>query len=752
MIINKKIKRTLMENKSQYIGSLILIIISCLTYTMFNQLTSNLTAIKSSFEKNYVQEDSNFIIDKKIINIPKLESKFNMIIEETGTFDYSNSKDKKSNDKTIRVFSENKKVNIPAIIEGKDLGAWGILIDPAYAKANNINIGDNIKIYSKSFKVSGIMSLPNYIYPLKSESDLLNDPKNFGVAVIRLKDYNLINMGSSFYSIKFLGDEKTVESRKSEFKDYLKSHNINIIKWINSNENPRMTFVSSKIDSIKAMSSSMPMAILLLTCILTGIVMWRMLKKEAVIIGTLYALGYRKKEILRHYMVYPLSIALIGGITGTILGAITLKPMLSFMLSYFNMPIVSTSFNLKYVFISVMLPVIFLSVFSYFVVNKALKNSPLDLMKGGKDNEKVGFIEKNLSLEKFKFETKFKIREQLRSIPRSLLLLLGVIMATMLLLLGFASKSSMDFLIKDTYENTYKYQYQYLFNSFKQGRPVNGEPFTISSFNINSDSKTNFTVYGMSTDDKYVYLKDKAGNKLSFDKVIITKPLADKLNVKPQETIQVVNVLDSKKYSIKVDSIAESYVGEYIYMPMEKLNNMLKYPSHSYIGLWSKDKLKIPDKELLSTASIDDFKNAFNSMTQILQYSIGTISFMSFIIGLIVIYVVTSLIIEENKKNISLMKVFGYRKKEVYSLILNSSSFIIVLGYIIGVPLLIVSLDAMFKSVTKDMSITFPVSINYIYIFAGFIVIYMTYEISKAFSKRKVNKISMNEVLKSVQE
>lgn len=752
MIINKKIKRTMMENKSQYIGSLILIIISCLTYTMFNQLTSNLTAIKSSFEKNYVQEDSNFIIDKKIINIPKLESKFNMIIEETGTFDYSNSKDKKSNDKTIRVFSENKKVNIPAIIEGKDLGAWGILIDPAYAKANNINIGDNIKIYSKSFKVSGIMSLPNYIYPLKSESDLLNDPKNFGVAVIRLKDYNLINMGSSFYSIKFLGDEKTVESRKSEFKDYLKSHNINIIKWINSNENPRMTFVSSKIDGIKAMSSSMPMAILLLTCILTGIVMWRMLKKEAVIIGTLYALGYRKKEILRHYMVYPLSIALIGGITGTILGAITLKPMLSFMLSYFNMPIVSTSFNLKYVFISVMLPVIFLSVFSYFVVNKALKNSPLDLMKGGKDNEKVGFIEKNLSLEKFKFETKFKIREQLRSIPRSLLLLLGVIMATMLLLLGFASKSSMDFLIKDTYENTYKYQYQYLFNSFKQGRPVNGEPFTISSFNINSDSKTNFTVYGMSTDDKYVYLKDKAGNKLSFDKVIITKPLADKLNVKPQETIQVVNVLDSKKYSIKVDSIAESYVGEYIYMPMEKLNNMLKYPSHSYIGLWSKDKLKIPDKELLSTASIDDFKNAFNSMTQILQYSIGTISFMSFIIGLIVIYVVTSLIIEENKKNISLMKVFGYRKKEVYSLILNSSSFIIVLGYIIGVPLLIVSLDAMFKSVTKDMSITFPVSINYIYIFAGFIVIYMTYEISKAFSKRKVNKISMNEVLKSVQE
>jgi len=752
MVINRKIKRTMMESKSQYIGSLLLIILSCLTFTMFNQLASKLDVIKESFENNYVQEDSNFIIDKKLVNVTKLESTFNILLEETGTFDYSLSKDKEKNNKTLRVFSENNKVNIPALIEGNNLGAWDILIDPAYATANNIKIGDSIRIYSRNFKVSGIMSLPNYIYPLKSESDLLNDPLNFGIAVIRLKDYNLINMGSSFYSLKFLGDENSMESRKDDLKDYLKNHNVNVIKWIDSSENPRMTFVSSKIDGIKAVSSSMPVAILILTCILTGIVMWRMLKKEAIIIGTMYALGYRKKEILKHYMVYPLVIALVGGITGTILGALTVNPMLDLMLSYFNMPVISSSYNLKFAVISVMLPVIFLSIFSYFVVNNALKSSPLDLMKGGKDDSKVGFLERNIKLENFKFETKFKIREQLRSIPRSLLLLLGVVIATMLLLLGFASKSSIDFLMKDTYENTYKYQYQYLFNSFQQGKPVKGEPFSISSFNINSDSKTKFAVYGMSTEGKYVYLKDKAGNKLSFDKVIMTKPLAEKLKVKPQDTIEVVNVLDSKKYSIKVDSIAESYVGEYIYMPLEKLNNMLKYPSHSYIGIWSDEKLKIPDNELLSTASIDDFKNAFNSMTQVLQSSIGMISFMSFLIGLIVIYVVTSLIIEENKKSISLMKVLGYRKKEVYSLILNSSSFIIILGYIIGVPAVITSLGAMYKSLTKDMNITFPINIDYSYIIIGFIVIYMTYEISKAFSKRKVNKISMNEVLKSVQD
>ena len=133
MVINKKIKRTMLESKSQYFGSLVLIIISCLLFTMFNLLSDNLANIISSFEKNYVQEDANFMTDKKLTNISDLEARFNMNIEEGGSFDYSVSEDK-----VIRVFTENTKINIPAIIEGKALSGGDILIDPAYAKANKL--------------------------------------------------------------------------------------------------------------------------------------------------------------------------------------------------------------------------------------------------------------------------------------------------------------------------------------------------------------------------------------------------------------------------------------------------------------------------------------------------------------------------------------------------------------------------------------------------------------------------------------
>ncbi|OOP73335.1 ABC transporter permease [Clostridium beijerinckii] len=744
MIINKKIKRTMFESKSQYIGSLVLIVFSCLLFTMFNLVSRNLTKLSSSFEKDYKQEDASFIATPRINNIEGLETKFNMSIEETKSFDYLVSEDK-----TLRIFSENNKVNIPAIIQGKALNSGEILIDPSYGKANKLDIGDSIEINDRNFIISGFMSLPNYIYPLKSESDIMNDPSSFGVAVISKEDFNILNKGNVSYSIRFNGDRSNIDSKISEFKDYLRNENIILISWMNTSDNPRITYFTAKLSGIDKMSSSMPIAVLLLTCILTGIVMYRMLKREAVVIGTLYALGYRKKEIMKHYLLYPIIIALVGGILGTLLGLLALRPMMNYYVSFFNIPVGSLSYDISYIIVSILLPIFFLVICSYFVVNKSLKNSPIQLMRGGAEKNKIGFLERKVNLERFNFNTKFKIRELLRSIPRSIFLLLGIVMSAMLLLMGFASKSSMDSLLKESFNEAFKYNYHYVFNSIQNGEPEKGEPFLEMPFSMKHDDKTNFTVYGVSTDSKYISFKDRSGNILEPDRIIVTRPLADKLNIAPKDTLKVINRLDSKEYSITVDSIAETFVGQYIYMPLDSLNSMIGFPSGSYIGLWSTEKIDIPENKLLTIVTVDDMKKAFDTMTKPLQAIIGSIAFISFIIGLIVIYVVTSLTIEENKDNISLLKVLGYRKKEIYSLILNSSRFIVVLGYILGVPLLLGSLTALFKSMTKEMSISFPVTLDYIYIIIGFVIIYLTFELSKLLSRKKINKISMAEALKS---
>ncbi len=746
MTLNKKIKRTILENKSPYIGSLVLIIISCTLYILLNMLSVNLSESVNSFERDYIQEDASFTTNVTIDNISQLENKFNAKIEQGASFDYDIS-----DGKTLRVFRVNEKVNLLAIIEGRAVQKGEVLLDPAFANANGYKIGDSLNIKNKSYKIAGFFSLPNYIYIIKSQSDLLSDANSFGIAMISKSDFDSYQSAKTFYSIKFNSGNQNVQTQSEAFRDELIKQGATVTQWTDTANNNRVTLVTAKMEGIGKVSTLLPVVILLLTCILTGIVILRMIKQDSVIIGMLYAQGYRKKEIINHYIRYPLVIAILGGIIGTILGIFTIKPMTAFMLEYFNIPLSNSVISPIHIIISLLLPVLFLTLSSLYVLIKELRYSPVSLMRGDRKMARVNIIERKARLDKLKFKTKFKLREQFRSMSRLVFLLFGVILATMFLLLGFTAKSSMDYLMGENITNTLLFKYEYIYNTIHTDYPLEGtEAFSGSEFIMKKDSEdVAFTISGIQPDTQMIMLKDKKGNALDTNKIIITQPLAEKLGIKEGGSFEAVSQVTSKKYKITVDKIANSYIGEYIFMPIDKFNSLVGYPEGSYIGLWSKQKLDIEEKYLYSASSVDDTINNFEASMQPLQSALGVMGLLSFIIGLVVIHVVISLIIEENRHTISLMKVFGYRKKEINSLILNSPRIIIVLGYIIGIPLIMNLMDAAFKSAMQSIDIAFPIVIDYVYIIAGFVIIYATYELSKAMSKRKLNRIEMSEALKS---
>lgn len=746
MTLNKKIKRTILENKSPYIGSLVLIIISCTLYILLNMLSVNLSESVNSFERDYIQEDASFTTNVSLDNISELENKFNAKIEQGSSFDYNIS-----DSKTLRVFRVNEKVNLPAIIEGRAVQKGEVLLDPAFANANGYKIGDSLNIKNKSYKIAGFFSLPNYIYIIKSQSDLLSDANSFGIAMLSKSDFDAYQSAKTFYSIKFNSDNQNIKTQSEAFRGELTKQGASVTQWTDTANNNRVTLVTAKMEGIGKVSTLLPVVILLLTCVLTGIVILRMIKQDSVIIGTLYAQGYRKKEIINHYMRYPTVIAVLGGITGTIFGIITIKPMTAFMLEYFNIPLSNSVISPIHIIISLLLPVLFLMLSSLYILIKELRRSPVSLMRGDAKTGKVNFIERRARLDKLKFKTKFKLREQFRSLSRLIFLLFGVILATMFLLLGFTAKSSMDYLMGENITNTLLFKYEYIYNTLHTDYPLEGtEAFSGSEFIMKKDSgDVAFTISGIQPDTQMIMLKDKKGNVLNTNKIIITQPLAEKLGVKEGGSFEAVNQVTSKKYMITVDKIANSYIGEYIFMPIDEFNSLVEYPEGSYIGLWSKQKLDIDEKYLYSVSSVDDTINNFKASMQPLQSALGIIGLLAFVIGLVVIHVVISLIIEENRPTISLMKVFGYRKKEINSLILNSPWIIIVIGYIIGIPLIMSLMDAAFKSAMQSIDIAFPIVIDYLYIIAGFVVIYATYELSKAMSKRKLNRIEMSEALKA---
>lgn len=739
MVINKKIKRTMFENKSRYIGSFILILISCMLFTAFK---ISLPSVKQSVDKFKIDnnvEDAYFIVQEPLENIEKLEKEYNLILEERKSLDYS------FDNSTLRLLRETDKLNKYQVTKGNSLNSNSdMLIFDKYAKEHSLDIGNRLKILGEDFKITGFVAQPDYLYVLNSETDLLFNNKAFGIAVISKDAFTKLNNALTFYSVKFN------EQNQKVFKDFINKSNV-VIKWIDSDLNPRIDAFNGDISGTMQMGDFLPIMILLVTCFLLAVVMWRLLKGEFIQIGTLYALGYRKGEILRHYLSYSIIISAAGSVLGIIAGLFLVRPLMITQSVQYNLPLIHVDYKIGVLLTAFILPFVFLVPATAFVVRKALKLPPLVLMRGGANGVKIGSFERKLNLNRFKFNTKFKIRELVRNIPRSFIMIFGVALASMLLLLGFIMQYSINNLMSDGYDKVYQYKYTYLFSSLQTQKPEKGEAVSVSTFSTSrkNGETINFKIQGMQQNSQLIDMKDSKGIKLTFKDVIVTKPLADKLGVGENDSINVENRYTGKRFAIKIDKVADAYNGNLVYMPIESYNSLNGFPQESYTGLLSTEKINIEPLKLLTTINKNDVLEGYKSTIGIFRIFTIIITIAACLIGLIIIYIITSLLIEENRANISLLKILGYSRKRIFSLILNSTSGLVILGYIISVPLITVLMDKFFEAITSEMDITIPAKVNVLYVIACFILIYVTYEVSKLLSRKKIINISMADSLKN---
>jgi putative ABC transport system permease protein len=744
MVLNKRLLRILKENKLRYLGILVLIVLGSYTFVVAAGLSQNLAVLVTTFTEDHVQEDLSFSTDRPISDVAELENKFDALIEEYMSFDA-----KLSDTLTLRLLSETKKVNIPAIIEGRTLSRPGeILLDPAFAEANGYSIGSQIKAQDKTFTVVGFVSLPHYIYPLKNVNDILYSPKEFGVGVINREEFSDIDNAASIYSVKFNDRTRSLNMQAVELRKYLQVKGFTVSNWIDIMNNKRARIVWASITGMKTMSVPLPAAMFLLSSLIIGIMFWRIIRRESVIIGTLYAQGYRRRELMRHYMAIPLLLAFAGGTIGSLWALPSIGPMVMAMISYYNVPVPGIELSFLNVLIGILTPTLFLGLSSYLVIRSELKRSPAELMKGDKQKTKVNALERAFKLERFKFSTKFQLREQFRSISRLLFLLLGVTSASVLMVFGFTVLNSMNHVFETS--DVYQFEYEYSFRDLQYGEAPDGaEVFNAGKFYPENNEGIEFYITGIEPDSILVILKDNKGNVIPNNQTNITKSLANRLGIKAGDTVTFINKEDGKPHTFHIDAVAESYIEQFIYVPIDEFNKKMELPEDSYIGLFSTKELDIPDEKLSGTKSMSQLPEAMDEFMGQLISMVALMTIVSSVVALIILYLVTSLAIEENRNTISLLKVFGYRPREIRFLILNSSTFIVVAGFLIGIPIAVASMGSLYGYLGNMINLVLPPIVSPIYIIISFVAIMMTYQLSKSMCAKNIDAVSMSEALKA---
>src|SRR5699024_4274690 len=216
--------------------------------------------------------------------------------------------------------------------------------------------------------------------------------------------------------------------------------------------------------------------------------------------------------------------------------------------------------------------------------------------------------------------------------------------------------------------------------------------------------------------------------------------------------------LDDKTIDVYVASIGEMYVSQDIYVSYEYLDSLdIETDINGYYITATNNKLEqnliddVEDIENIESVSIkEEQKEDMDVLYQTTKSTVYIMIIMSAALALAVIFNISSINIFERSRDIATLKVLGYHKREIRSLVNVENLLITALGCIIGVVFGSVLYKYILLAVeSDDMYIPYHISINMI---LSSVLLTFCFTILTNFLLRgKTNKIDMVESLKSVE-
>ena len=142
--------------------------------------------------------------------------------------------------------------------------------------------------------------------------------------------------------------------------------------------------------------------------------------------------------------------------------------------------------------------------------------------------------------------------------------------------------------------------------------------------------------------------------------------------------------------------------------------------------------------------SADTMENLMGPMKAII---IG-IEILGIVLGVFILYLVINMIVSESGTNISVMKVLGFSRKEIVNRVLNVNHILVCIGFLIGIPAAYAFVKVGYSDTIENYGMLLAPVLTVKAIVLGFVLTWITYELSLFLQKRKISRIDMVEALK----
>lgn len=740
----KRIPRDLKKNAIKYLGMIVILVCTISIGSSFQITLNGAVDYLDQIKEGNFQEDGFIEVTDPI------SSEIIDHLEEEGIWVEENfyaTEHEFTDSSKVLLFNERNKMDIPVLFSGKLPEKENeIALDHVFARNTDIKIGEYIILLGKEYYVCGTVSLPDYSALFMNNTDLVMNTNHFCVSVLSEKGFE--NIGSNAltyrYSYRYtdrdLSNKEKTDLAEDAYK-YLLMNGVNVQNMLPREQNQSISFLEMDIGTDGPFMTVFVYMLVAMIAFIFAILTSNTIERESVIIGTLRSLGFNKREIIWHYLQPTLFVAIVGSVLGNAIGyTLMIKPFISMYNKMYSIGPLEVNFDLPTFLITTILPVIIMVLINCFSLARKLSLSPLKFLRR---ELKKRHDKKSIKLPNFSFINRFRLRVIIQNFGSYVMLFFGIFLASFLLLFGIGLDPLLDHYTEDI-DQSLPYNYQYFLKA-----PTDcdeGEKMFIYEMDTwfslgQKDIGVSF--FGIEKDSEYF-----ADAYVDHD-IVVSSALANKLNLKPGDTLLLTDKSTDKEHSFTIDHVYPYDASMTIFIDHASLAELLDMDKDVYNCILSNEKLSLDDNIVSRVISRQDLLGATDQMMDSFENVILFINIFSVIVYLVIIYIMTKVVIEKNAIPISYMKVFGYESKEIRKLYLSTTTIVVFTSLIVCIPLEI----WMFKEVLVFLSSMIEGYISFylpFYVYVEIVVIgIVSYFAINTLHISSVKKIPMTDALKN---
>lgn len=646
-----------------------------------------------------------------------------------------------------------------------------LLVERSFAEYHGLHPEDVVSLtvdnHEVSFKVAGIVTSPEYIWPAKSRQELLVSPESFGVVFVPQDTMALLRGDSAINEVCFIVDEGADRAAvMAEAEAILEPYGI--MEVVPSEEQPSNAALGLDIQEMGSVAQAYPLLFLVVGGLVTYVLLARIVLNQRSQVGLMRAVGYSRREVLVHYLSFALIIGVVGAVAGCVAGYLLSRVVTGLYSSALGLPFTKTEVEWQIIGEGLLLGIIPCVIAGILPAYAAFRLRPAEAMC-----IPAPVSGKKLLLERFSpfFYRlpnfwKIPLRNVRRNRRRSIYTVIGVAFGISLILVSITIIESINSFMSFQFTQIQKYDAQV---TFAQSQPLTlvgevqdsgdfakVEPVLQVPVRLEHEGKDYTTmVTGLTPEAELYGLYSTSGERVSVsdEGILLSGALKNTLGVEVGDVITLRS--PSTLQQVKVAGFVKQPLGAFTYVPLERaqelmggqpvINGLMLGVEPQHVASLRQKASQIPgvaSVELTSeTEAAVGERMSFNCNMVWIMFGFGVA------LSLAIVFTTVTISIMERRREIATMRTLGESKGGIAAMLTRENMLLGLAGVVLGIPLGY-ALSAYFFSLLQTDMLSYSMVVPLRTYLLTVVVVILVILVSQIPAIRHLNRLNLSAVIK----